>query len=94
MVNVTASFNKQELVISVADEGRGIPKDMIPQAMKPFQRLSGLTRDPQEGAGLGLSIAARLAEAHGGKLQIDSEVAVGTTVYLRLRAERFMVVTP
>jgi signal transduction histidine kinase len=72
----------QAAVVSVTDHGTGmIPAD-LERAKKPF-----FTTKPR-GTGLGLSIAERIVEAHGGQLDIESQVGVGTTVTLRLPVER------
>ncbi len=58
------------VTLSVADEGRGIPKDKLDVIFDPFRRLEG-TEDIQ-GYGLGLYITRGIAEAHQGKLTVES----------------------
>lgn len=62
------------LVISVWDGGPGIPADIRERIFEPFYSTKA------EGTGLGLSIARQIVAAHGGELQIESEVGHGTTV--------------
>jgi len=67
--------------IDVIDTGRGIPADKMEQIFEEFSRL-GTTDRP--GAGLGLAISKRLAEAMHGEITVSSEVGCGSTFTLRL----------
>jgi len=63
----------------VADDGRGIPPDVLPRVFEPtFSTTSS-------GAGLGLAIARRLVESWGGMISLDSEPGKGTRVTLTLQ---------
>jgi signal transduction histidine kinase len=63
----------------VADDGRGIPADVLPRVFEPtFSTTSS-------GAGLGLAIARRLVESWGGAITLESEPGKGTRVTLTLR---------
>jgi two-component system, OmpR family, sensor histidine kinase MtrB len=72
-----------ELVVRVSDHGMGIPEAELPFIFEPFRRTSA-ARDDVPGVGLGLSVAQRIVRAHGGRIQVESEVGKGTTfrVYL------------
>jgi signal transduction histidine kinase len=70
------------VVVEVSDTGGGIPEQVLPSVCEPFFT----TR--QEGTGLGLAIAKRYLEQNGGRLEIVSRPGEGTTVRLRLPAER------
>ncbi|MCH9052806.1 MAG: hypothetical protein IIA72_17335 [Proteobacteria bacterium] len=75
-------------VFQVIDSGIGIAFEDIPKALAPFQQVdSGLNRK-HEGTGLGLPLTNALVELHGGSLDLQSEVGVGTTVTVRFPAER------
>jgi PAS domain S-box-containing protein len=77
-------------VFQVTDTGIGIAFEDIPRALTPFQQIdSGLNRI-HEGTGLGLPLAKSLVEMHGGYLDLQSEVGVGTTVTVRFPAERIV----
>jgi two-component system OmpR family sensor kinase len=67
--------------VSVADTGVGIPADALPHIFDRFYRAQ---RNGRKGAGLGLSIARWIAEAHGGGLTVESQVGKGTTFTLWL----------
>ena len=75
-------------VIRVTDTGIGMAREDIPKALAPFSQVDGGISREYEGTGLGLSITEALIELHGGTLAIDSDVGVGTTVTVRLPAER------
>ena len=77
-------------VFQVTDTGIGIATEDIQLAMAPFQQIdSGLNRK-HEGTGLGLPLAKSLVEMHGGYLDLQSEVDVGTTVTMYIPAERIV----
>ncbi len=77
-------------VFQVIDTGIGIAFEDIPKALAAFQQVdSGLNRR-HEGTGLGLSLTKSLIEMHGGYLDLQSEVGVGTTVTVRFPAERIV----
>jgi PAS domain S-box-containing protein len=73
---------------SVEDTGIGMAQETIAAALEPFRQLDGSLARKFEGAGLGLSIAKALAELHGGRLSIVSEVGQGTHVGFTLPPAR------
>jgi signal transduction histidine kinase len=89
-VTVTASTASAGMVITVADTGIGMEAADIPVALEPFRQIDGALSRSYEGTGLGLPLAKRLAELHGGWLQIESAPKQGTTVRLHLPAERMI----
>ena len=81
-VSLSAKQKDGNAIIEVSDTGIGIPAEHLPHI---FKRL--YTVDPARssgGAGLGLSIAQQIVQAHGGRIEVQSEVAKGSTftVYL------------
>jgi two-component system cell cycle sensor histidine kinase PleC len=70
--------------IVVSDTGVGIPKDKLDVVTLPFEQVSSEFTRNHEGSGLGLAITKDLIELHGGTLDIDSEVGVGTIVTVLL----------
>jgi signal transduction histidine kinase len=68
--------------VEVRDNGVGIPSDQINHIFEPFFT----TKDPGKGTGLGLSTSFRVIKQHGGEIQVDSEVGVGTTFRVLLPA--------
>jgi signal transduction histidine kinase len=75
-IEVSATARGSFVAISVRDTGRGIPPDYLDRIFEPFVQAPNA---PAGGAGLGLSIARRIVEAHGGQLAVRSQVGQGTT---------------
>jgi two-component system sensor histidine kinase PilS (NtrC family) len=68
---------QQDVVLSVTDEGVGIPTEELDHVLQPFH--GGF----QKGTGLGLAIVHRIVHDYGGEIEITSEEGVGTTVTIR-----------
>jgi len=77
-------------VFSVADTGIGMSPDEIAVATEPFRQIENAMIKRHEGVGLGLSLAKHMTEMHGGRLEIESERGVGTTVRIVLPPERIL----
>jgi len=86
-VRVRAWREAEEVFVSVTDTGPGIPLENQSKLFEPFQQLDGSIRRRHGGSGLGLSIAKRFVEMHGGKIWLDSTSGVGTTFYFSLPIE-------
>lgn len=69
--------------VSVRDEGVGIARSELGTIFQPFRR-SPTTRGEIPGIGLGLSVALRIVEAHGGTIDVESEPGRGSTFRIRL----------
>ncbi len=81
---IRAEADAAFVAIVVADTGSGIRPEDMPHVIEPFYRAGDVyTSGAAGGAGLGLSIANGLVQAHGGSLAIASKVGEGTTVTLR-----------
>jgi signal transduction histidine kinase len=83
LVHVKLESREQHVVLSVSDQGIGISEEDQGRVFEPFRR-SGASRDLVPGAGLGLFVARRIVEAHGGRIEVGSEPSAGTcfSVYL------------
>jgi len=68
--------------ITVADTGIGMSEDQIAVALEPFGRVESASIKDSTGSGLGLPIVQNLIEAHGGRLQIRSQLKRGTIARL------------
>jgi signal transduction histidine kinase len=84
-VRVSASAANGVVRIAVRDEGPGIPGDQQTRIFEKFGRVDILGAS-KPGTGLGLFIARSIAEAHGGSLEVSSEVDAGSTFTLTLPA--------
>ena len=68
------------MLIAITDTGCGIAEEHMSQVFEPFFT----TKPPDQGTGLGLAVAYQLITAHGGHIDIASQVDQGTTVTLTL----------
>ncbi|MEU8173252.1 HAMP domain-containing sensor histidine kinase [Microbispora hainanensis] len=85
-VSLHARHEGGDVVIDVADTGSGIAPDDLPLVFERFWRVEKSRSRRSGGSGLGLPIARKLAEAHGGSLSATSVVGEGSTFTLRLPA--------
>ncbi|MBL4615135.1 MAG: hypothetical protein JKY27_09715 [Magnetovibrio sp.] len=76
------------MVLTIADQGIGIPKNDLEKVVRPFERTDISRERDIEGTGLGLPLTKGLVEAHGGHLLIESDLGIGTTVTVSLPADR------
>ncbi len=76
-VSITVSSNDQGALCSVKDEGPGILPEDQDKLFVPFQKLTAKPTGGEASSGLGLGIAKRMVEAHGGKLWVESEPGNG-----------------
>lgn len=78
--NIYVSLRRDHdaVLITVADEGKGIAPETLPNIFRPFFTTKG------HGTGLGLSLARRIIETHGGTITVRSEVGAGTQFTIRL----------
>jgi len=83
-VRLRAWQEGDDVLVSVADSGRGVSMDDLSRLFQPFVQLDGSVRRHWGGTGLGLSISKRLVELHGGKIWAESTENVGTTFHFRL----------
>lgn len=81
---VSVQRDKDDVVVAVQDQGIGISPDEQHKIFERFHRVStGLIHDVK-GSGLGLSIVNHIVEAHGGKVDVESEPGRGSTFSVRL----------
>lgn len=88
-VEVSASIDLPGgLSILVQDTGIGIPSSDLERVLEPFVQVENSLTRSYQGSGLGLPLAAKMTELHGGKLSIASHLGRGTLVRLAFPAER------
>ncbi len=83
-VKLSAHRQGGHAVLSVADDGAGIPADALPHIFERFYRVDASRSEGGSGSGLGLPIARSLVEAHGGTITAESEAGRGSTITVRL----------
>ncbi|CAN5711836.1 hypothetical protein BH24ACT21_BH24ACT21_06980 [soil metagenome] len=83
-VEVTGDSTDEEVVVSIADTGIGIPEKKLTRIFERFYRVDKDRSKATGGTGLGLSIVRHVAENHGGRVTVESAVGEGSTftVYL------------
>ena len=77
-ISVTARQQERWVEVSVIDTGEGIPAEDLPNIFERFYRVDKSRARATGGSGLGLTIAKRLVEAHGGKIEAQSELGKGS----------------
>ncbi|MGB9826708.1 MAG: two-component system sensor histidine kinase NtrB, partial [Desulfofundulus sp.] len=83
IVSTELEAEKKMVLVKVKDSGRGIPPEIMPHLFDPF-----FTTKPK-GVGLGLAIAYEIMRAHGGEIELESQLGQGTTckIYIPLAKE-------
>ena len=69
------SLPGEEIELQVRDDGVGIPPDLLPKLFEPFLT----TKEVGKGVGLGLAISKGIVERHGGRIELESHLGIGTT---------------
>ncbi|MBE2198641.1 MAG: GAF domain-containing sensor histidine kinase [Anaerolinea sp.] len=77
-ITITTQHNGAEMSIAIADTGRGIAAEDIPHLFERFYRVPN-AEGTAEGSGMGLAIARKIVDQHGGRIQVRSVVDTGTT---------------
>ncbi|MEU6557412.1 ATP-binding protein [Streptomyces sp. NPDC046915] len=85
-VAVTTTFGRVQ--VEVADDGPGIAPQDLPRVFERFWRAEASRSRAYGGSGLGLAIVEAIIHAHHGQVSVESAVGVGTTVTVRLNAQR------
>ena len=80
----TEIFDRPHIVVTVSDDGRGIPADALPNVFNPF-----FTANKEGGTGLGLAISRRIIERHSGILLIENAARKGVNAVIRLPLSQF-----
>jgi two-component system NtrC family sensor kinase len=83
-IEITTRSADGEIVVEIADDGCGIPPDVLPKIFDPFFTTKPLGR----GTGLGLSIGHGIIAEHGGRIEVDSQVGAGSRFRIHLPINR------
>ncbi|HSF54894.1 MAG TPA: ATP-binding protein, partial [Algoriphagus sp.] len=76
----TKRTSETEIQLTIGDNGKGIPEDIMDKILEPFFT----TKKGTEGTGLGLSISYDIIKAHGGKLEVRSKLGIGTEFIIQI----------
>ncbi|MCP1335796.1 sensor histidine kinase [Futiania mangrovi] len=86
---VMVESDGENLIFVIEDMGQGMPADLIAEALTPFRQVNAhRNARSKDGAGLGLPLAKRIAELHGGSFEIESEPEAFTRVRISLPVVR------
>jgi two-component system NtrC family sensor kinase len=80
LITITTVPEGEGVRLEIKDNGCGIPKDIVDRIFDPFFT----TKEPGQGTGLGLHIVYSIISKHGGSIEVQSEVGVGTTFIIHL----------
>lgn len=83
IVTLQAAAHPEEVQITVSDTGQGIAPEQLPQIFDRFW-----SRSEGGGSGLGLAIARSLVQAHGGRIEAESQPGAGTTIAVHLPRQK------
>lgn len=81
-VHVSTEMRGDQVVVAIEDSGRGIAPELLDRLFDPFFT----TKEVGEGMGLGLAISHQIVSSHGGQLEVESELGVGSTFRVVLPA--------
>lgn len=83
-VDVRVTREEENAILSITDQGVGIPRSEVDTLFRPFQKTSARSTGGERSTGLGLAIVRNIVESHGGQIECESEVGQGSTFRLSL----------
>lgn len=92
-VEVTVVPEGPGVAVRVRDHGRGIPASEQAKIFEAFYRVEKGLQHDVKGSGLGLAVVQHVAEAHGGRVSVESELGAGSTFVLHLPGSGASVTT-
>ena len=87
-IHLTCQEIGNSIEIAVSDQGPGIPPEEIDKLFGAFQTLSTRPTGGEKSTGLGLSIAKQIVDSHGGNIEVESKIGIGTTFVVRIPIEK------
>lgn len=86
-IDITIHCHEHDVSIAISDQGIGIPSDQMSQLFTRYSRLHTQPQHMTNGLGVGLYITKRIVDAHGGEIDVASELGTGTTFTVTLPFE-------
>lgn len=83
-ISVSLQLTETHVIVSVSDQGPGIPKFFQSKIFQPFAQADSSAKRPYPGTGLGLSICKNIIEGHGGSIEFITDEGKGTTFIFKL----------
>lgn len=83
-IRVQATVRREGVVISVTDNGIGIPSDHLASVFEPYYRVPAVVQAGYPGVGLGLYVSQAILRLHGGDIALHSTISMGTTATMVL----------
>ena len=83
-IRVSTRWEHSTVLLTVGDNGPGITPEHLPRIFERFYRADTARTSTQGRSGLGLAISKAIVEAHGGNIEVESEVGIGSTFIVRL----------
>ena len=84
MVEINVKSDSQNLVVSIDDDGPGIPKSEYESVFRPFYKIDKGRGETKSSVGLGLSISSDIAKSHGGDIDFEKSSLGGLKVKIFL----------
>ena len=84
VVTVSLKPERHSLIVTISDNGIGIPKNEVGKLFRKFARADNATAMYTDGSGLGLYIVKEIIEGHHGKVWAESELQKGSNFYIKL----------
>jgi signal transduction histidine kinase len=81
---LSAHSSDEKVILTVRDDGAGIPEDELPNIFKAFQRASIKPTAGEKSTGLGLAIAEKIVKGHQGEIWVESKIGKGSTFFFKL----------
>ena len=83
-ISLSTALDGASILVTIRDTGIGIGPDHLPHIFERFYKIDQARNDISSGAGLGLTMAKRIVEAHQGTIEVESRLGHGTSVRVRL----------
>ncbi|MGA4721191.1 sensor histidine kinase [Fictibacillus nanhaiensis] len=87
-ISVYLQSKSDTVLVKIADNGKGIPKESLPRIFESFYRADPSRNKATGGSGLGLAIVKKIVEGHGGDIWAESEEGKGTSIYFTLKKRK------